>query len=184
MSEVSKRFELLVKSVYKKFIDNGIHLPQRTPEGILVGNVLIKSNGPLKDLVVNGTIAYTEISFSNQGQINIKAIGDAPDAPAQNVGLIATFVPDEETKLKKSLDGHIRIEPNVGPNGEEEIVAIEPNQQAQVMPGFLEKSNVNAVEEMVNSLDQQRKFEMHVKFIQMAEELDNAGASLMRLPGM
>ncbi len=128
--------------------------------------------------------AYTEISFSNQGQINIKAIGDAPDAPAQNVGLIATFVPDEETKLKKSLDGHIRIEPNVGPNGEEEIVAIEPNQQAQVMPGFLEKSNVNAVEEMVNSLDQQRKFEMHVKFIQMAEELDNAGASLMRLPGM
>ena len=52
------------------------------------------------------------------------------------------------------------------------------------MPGFLEKSNVNAVEEMVNSLDQQRKFEMHVKFIQMAEELDNAGASLMRLPGM
>jgi|TARA_E500000178_G_scaffold153132_1_gene152917 hypothetical protein len=64
MSEVSKRFELLVKSVYKKFIDNGIHLPQRTPEGILVGNVLIKSNGPLKDLVVNGTIAYTEISLN------------------------------------------------------------------------------------------------------------------------
>ena len=64
MSEVSKRFELLVKSVYKKFIDNGIHLPQRTPEGILVGNVLIKSDGPLKDIVVNGTIKYREISLN------------------------------------------------------------------------------------------------------------------------
>jgi len=64
MSEVSKRFELLVKSVYKKFIDNGIHLPQRTPEGILVGKVLIKSNGPLKDLVVDGTIAYREICLN------------------------------------------------------------------------------------------------------------------------
>ena len=50
--------------------------------------------------------------------------------------------------------------------------------------GFLEKSNVNAVEEMVNTLDQQRKFEMHIKMIQLAEELDEAGASLMRSPGM
>ena len=43
---------------------------------------------------------------------------------------------------------------------------------------------MNAVEEMVNTIDQQRKFEMHVKFIQMAEELDSVGASLMRMPGM
>ena len=41
---------------------------------------------------------------------------------------------------------------------------------------------------MINTIDhffdQQRKFEMHVKFIQMAEELDSVGASLMRIPGM
>ena len=38
---------------------------------------------------------------------------------------------------------------------------------------------------MVNTIDQQRKFEIkHVKFIQMAEELDSVGASLMRLPGV
>jgi len=29
-----------------------------------------------------------------------------------------------------------------------------------------------------------RKFEMHVKLIQMTEELDTAGSSLMRLPGL
>ena len=50
--------------------------------------------------------------------------------------------------------------------------------------GFLEKSNVNAIEEMVNTIDQMRKFEMHVKLIQMTEELDTAGASLLRIPGM
>ena len=69
-------------------------------------------------------------------------------------------------------------------DGNQEIVEIQPNQQAKIVVGFLEKSNVNAVEEMVNTIDQQRKFEMHVKFIQMAEELDSVGASLMKIPGM
>jgi len=64
MNEVSKRFEQLVNSVYKKFIDNGIHLPTRTAEGILVGNVLIKSAGPLKDIVVDGVVKFNEISLN------------------------------------------------------------------------------------------------------------------------
>ena len=43
---------------------------------------------------------------------------------------------------------------------------------------------MNAVEEMVNTIDQQRKFEMHIKMIKLADELDQAGTSLMRMPGM
>ena len=74
--------------------------------------------------------------------------------------------------------------PVINPDGTSDEVAIEPNQQAKLVNGFLEKSNVNAIEEMVNTIDQQRKFEMHIKFIQMAEELDSVGSSLMRLPGM
>ena len=97
---------------------------------------------------------------------------------------MATYSPGENDKLKKTLDGHIRIESEPNENGQTEIIDIEPNQQAKIVSGHLEKSNVNAVEEMVNTIDQQRKFEMHVKFIQMAEELDSVGASLMRLPGM
>ena len=61
---------------------------------------------------------------------------------------------------------------------------IAPNQQSELLTGFLEKSNVNAIEEMVNTIDHQRKFEMHIKFIQMAEELDASSSNLMRLPGM
>ena len=108
----------------------------------------------------------------------------APGELPVNVGTIGTYVPQEEDILKKSLDGRIRFEPNVNEDGTVEQVPIEPNQQAKLATGFLEKSNVNAVEEMVNTIDQMRKFEMHVKLIQMAEELDQASASLLRIPGM
>ena len=128
--------------------------------------------------------AFREINISPQGEVFIIPIGAEPDALPQNIGVMATYSPGENDKLKKTLDGHIRIESEPNENGQTEIIDIEPNQQAKIVSGHLEKSNVNAVEEMVNTIDQQRKFEMHVKFIQMAEELDSVGASLMRLPGM
>ena len=101
-----------------------------------------------------------------------------------NAALIATFVPGENDQLKKTLDGHIRLQTEPDENGQISLAEIVPNNQGKLVAGTLEKSNVNAVEEMVNTIDQQRKFEMHVKMIQMTEELDSVGASLMRLPGM
>ena len=128
--------------------------------------------------------AFREITISPQGEVFIVPIGAEPDALPQNVGVISTYTPSDNDNLKKTLDGHIRIESEVNEDGVTQIVDIEPNQQAKIVVGYLEKSNVNAIEEMVNTIDQQRKFEMHVKFIQMAEELDSVGANLMRLPGM
>lgn len=157
------------------------------------GDLQTNENGELIDGAGNKVLdnglapiiipAYSSISFSPQGQIRVKGLGDAPDAPEQNVGLIATYKPEDGVKLKKSLDGHIRIE-EVDGEGNPIEGNINPNQQSEILSGFLEKSNVNAIEEMVNTLDQQRKFEMHIKMIQMAEEIDEAGASLMRSPGM
>jgi len=143
------------------------------------GNKML--DGGLQPLVLP---AFREITISPQGEIFIIPVGAEPDALPQNVGLIATFTPEENDNLKKTLDGHIRIESEPNENGVTEVIDIQPNQQAKIVVGYLEKSNVNAVEEMVNTIDQQRKFEMHVKFIQMAEELDSVGASLMRMPGM
>ena len=131
-----------------------------------------------------GLLNMGEINISSQGEILIQPIGGEPGALPVNIANIATFVPNGENTLKKSLDGHIRFAEIVNANGEAENVPIEPNQQGKIASGFLEKSNVNAIEEMVNTIDQMRKFEMHVKLIQMTEELDTAGTSLMRLPGM
>ena len=130
---------------------------------------------------------FQNVNISSDGQIRIKPLGGDVNAPPIEIAVLATVVHEAETKLRKSLDGHIRIEPitNQAEDGTvtNEPVPIEANQQAKIISGFLEKSNVNAVDEMVNSLEQQRKFEMHIKMIQMAEDLDNAGASLMRMPG-
>mgnify|MGYP000376562478 CR=1 FL=1 len=54
-----------------------------------------------------------------------------------------------------------------------------PNLFAQ---GVLEGSNVNAIEEMVLNMDMQRQFEINVKLIKQAEEIDKSGTKLMSLP--
>ena len=158
------------------------------------GDFSVNENGELLDGAGNQVLdagmqplvipAFREINITAQGEILIQPIAAAPGELPVNAGTIATYVPQEGDVLKKSLDGKIRFDPNVNEDGTIEQIPIEPNQQAKLATGYLEKSNVNAVEEMVNTIDQMRKFEMHVKLIQMAEELDQAGTSLLRIPGM
>ena len=57
-----------------------------------------------------------------------------------------------------------------------------PDQNVVLSQGFIESSNVNAVEELVDSLSQQRQFEINVKFISLSQKIDEAGASMMNLP--
>ena len=158
------------------------------------GDFSVNENGELLDGAGNKVLdagmqplvipAFREINITSQGEILIQPIAAAPGELPVNAGTIATYVPQEGDALKKSLDGKIRFDPNLNEDGTIEQIPIEPNQQAKLAIGYLEKSNVNAVEEMVNTIDQMRKFEMHVKLIQMAEELDQAGTSLLRIPGM
>ena len=158
------------------------------------GDFSVNENGELLDGAGNKVLdagmqplvipAFREINITAQGEILIQPIAAAPGELPVNAGTIATYVPQEGDALKKSLDGKIRFDPNLNEDGTIEQIPIEPNQQAKLAIGYLEKSNVNAVEEMVNTIDQMRKFEMHVKLIQMAEELDQAGTSLLRIPGM
>ena len=50
------------------------------------------------------------------------------------------------------------------------------------LSGFLEGSNVKSVDELVTGIDQSRAYEINVKFISTAQEIDEASASLMRMP--
>ena len=76
-------------------------------------------------------------------------------------------------KLVKSLDGYIRTEQGGIP---------EPDQLSSIVSGFLESSNVKSVDQLVAGIEQSRAYEINVKFITTAKELDEAGASLMRIP--
>jgi fumarylacetoacetate (FAA) hydrolase family protein len=65
MSDVSKRFEQLVTSTYKKFLEKGTILPVKVADGILVGHVLIQSDGPYKNLIVNNKTVYKDIALNS-----------------------------------------------------------------------------------------------------------------------
>jgi flagellar basal-body rod protein FlgF len=73
----------------------------------------------------------------------------------------------------KSLDGHIRKVDGTVP-------AVD--QTARFGQGYLEASNVSAIEELINNIDMQRQFEINIKLIKKASDLDEVGSKLLSLP--
>jgi len=64
MNEVSKRFEQIVKTTYRKFLDQGTILPERTEKGIKVGDALIRSDGPYKDILRKDKLVWATVSLN------------------------------------------------------------------------------------------------------------------------
>ena len=58
----------------------------------------------------------------------------------------------------------------------------ETDNRTLLLSGFLEGSNVKSVDELVAGIDQSRAYEINVKFVTTAKEIDEATASLMRMP--
>ena len=73
----------------------------------------------------------------------------------------------------KSLDGHLRLSSGGIPDAD---------QAAVLSQGFLEGSNIDAVSELVGTMEDQRQFEINIKLISLSKEIDEGGSSLMRLP--
>ena len=115
---------------------------------------------------------FKNISFSRDGFVTIEPLNAEPGEEIV-VGQVATTLVGNDVKLVKSLDGYIRTEKGG---------ITEPDQQSSILSGFLEGSNVKSVDELVAGIEQSRTFEINVKFITTAKELDEAGASLMRIP--
>ena len=61
MSNVSKKLEQVVSSAQRKLIKQNQILPVKTDKGILVGNVLIVSDGSIKDLWQNNQVVYPHV---------------------------------------------------------------------------------------------------------------------------
>ncbi|SPF80111.1 flagellar basal body rod C-terminal domain-containing protein [Pseudoprimorskyibacter insulae] len=115
---------------------------------------------------------HRSIRISDIGEVYIEpTIG--PPGQSVLVGTLATVIPDQNLVLRKGLDGEIRTDKGTVPP---------PNQAATVLQGVLEGSNVNAVEEMLTNVETQRSFEIGMKVILMAKELDEAGSAAMQAP--
>ena len=75
-------------------------------------------------------------------------------------------------QMEKGTDGLIRFKGN-GP--------VEPDATVEVTSGFLESSNVNAVEEMTAILSLSRQFELQVKMMRTAEDNSAAMARVLQM---
>ena len=115
---------------------------------------------------------HRKISISGDGIIEIEPL-NAPLGQTVKVGQLATTF-GSEVPLAKTIDGFVRpIDGSVPATDNRTIL----------LSGFLEGSNVQSVDELVTGIDQSRAYEINVKFITTAQEIDEASASLMRMPG-
>lgn len=115
---------------------------------------------------------YRTIRITDIGEIFIQP-ADQPAGEAVLAGVLATAIPGADAILTKGPDGQIRQQDGTVPA---------PDQRAQLLQGVLEGSNVNPVEEMLSSMQVQREFEMGMRMILAARDLDESGARVMQAP--
>jgi len=128
------------------------------------GEIVIGDNGPI---VL--PLPVSKIEISSDGTIMVQPEG-APSTALEEVARIKLVNPDVRL-LEKGNDGLFRRK-----DGQVEAADI----QVQVRGGTLESSNVNPISEMTDMIALQRQFEMHLKLMKTAEEIDAASAALLR----
>ncbi|NMP32877.1 flagellar basal-body rod protein FlgF [Thalassotalea sp. M1531] len=114
-------------------------------------------------------LPVNNITISNDGTIMVQPEG-APANAQEEVARIKMVNPDVRL-IEKGNDGLFRRKDG----------AVEPADIAvELRSGMLESSNVNPVNEMTDMIALQRQFEMQLKLMKTAEEIDSASSSLLR----
>jgi flagellar basal-body rod protein FlgF len=141
-----------------------------SPTGVLQngeGLPVIGEGGPIT-LPLNANV-----TISPDGGIMVSS-PETPDQPAVQVDRLK-LASTRGTAVAKDLTGLFRA-PNNG--------VLPADENARLVSGTLEQSNVNPTDILVEMVEAQRSFDMRTKLIATARELDEGGASLMRIsPG-
>ena len=132
------------------------------------------TNGQGLPLIGNsGPVAlppFERLEIAPDGTITILPEGSTPEALAIVDRIKMVNPPRDE--LYKGEDGLLRLKEG----GEADADAA-----TQLVSGSIEGSNVNVADALVNMIELSRKFEMQVKMMKTAEDMDNASASLMKM---
>ncbi|MEJ6656100.1 MAG: flagellar basal-body rod protein FlgF [Pseudomonas sp.] len=134
---------------------------------------ILRTSGGLPVLGNAGPIALPpadKVEIGTDGTISFRAQGEAPNVLAE-VDRIKLVKPDQAT-MHKGEDGLMRMN-----NGQEQPA----DGAVTLVTGFLEGSNVNAVEEMTAMLSLARQFELHIKMMRTAEENAQATNKLLQI---
>jgi len=137
------------------------------------GNI-VNSDGYLMEPAITIPIDTLEITISSDGTVSVMQPGS--NTPSQ-VGQIETaqFVnPGGLIALGKNL-----FQPS-GSSGDPTTGAPDSEGRGSINQGFLELSNVNIVEEMVNMIVSQRAYELNSKVVQSSDEMLQMANNLKR----
>ncbi len=111
-----------------------------------------------------------DVSIAPDGAVMIRNPETPENPPAQIERLkLASFT---GSRIEKDLDGLFRV-----PGGG----ILPADENAKVMTGALEQSNVDPTQILVEMVEAQRLFDMRTKLVSTAKDLDESGASLMRI---
>ncbi|MBY7948395.1 flagellar basal-body rod protein FlgF [Vibrio fluvialis] len=146
------------------------------------GNLNIDANG----LLLNGNghpvlgetgapitlpVPLAKVEIGNDGTISVRPQGAPADA-MEIVDRIKLVRPDNQS-LFKDVNGLFRAK--------DSNAAYDADASVKILTGAVEGSNVNAVGEMTSLIDLQRQFEMQVKMMSTAEDMDKSSDSLLRM---
>jgi flagellar basal-body rod protein FlgF len=143
-------------------------------------NGLLTTSNGLPMMGEGGPIAIPPaetITIGSDGTISIIPLG----ADAKQLAVIdrIKMVAPQYDQMEKDMDGLMRLKAD--DNGDRPTA--EADASIRLQQGMLEGSNVNAVNEMVNMIELQRRFEMQVKMMKTAKDMADSSATIMRSGG-
>lgn len=139
-----------------------------TASGVLQtgdGHIVMGEGGPIT------LPPYQSVTIAGDGSISIVPIGGDAATP-QIVGRLK-LASAKGTDTVKGLDNLLYV------RGGGTLPA---DLDAKVQGGALEGSNVNMTQALVDMIENQRGYEVQANLLKSAKDMDESGASLMRLP--
>ena len=138
------------------------------PSGVLQtgdGFIVMGQGGPIT------LPPASSVTIGSDGSISIVPQGDTTGTPQVVDRLKLASV--QGSDVVKGLDNLLRVR-GVG--------ALPADLNATVQGGALEGSNVNMTQALVDMIENQRSYEVQANMMKSARDMDESGASLMRLP--
>ncbi|MFD1610235.1 flagellar basal body rod protein FlgF [Sphingomonas tabacisoli] len=138
------------------------------PSGVLQtgdGFPVIGNSGPIT------LPPAAKVTIGPDGSVLVVPPGGDLDKP-QAIDRLKLVDPKGSTTVK-GLDNLLRVKDGG---------TLPANLDATVKSGSLEQSNVNMTEMLIRMIENQRSYEIQAKMLSSAKDMDDGGASLMRMP--
>jgi flagellar basal-body rod protein FlgF len=128
------------------------------------GDIVVGNGGPI------ALPPYESVEIGVDGSVTVRGKGQGPEVLV-TVDRLKLVTPDPKD-LVKNADGYIELKNNAAAN---------PDPAARVVSGFIEGSNVNTVNAMVEMLALSRQYETQVKMMQTVGEANEQSSRMMQI---